>query len=43
MACYHGGMFNFGTPKTIGDWIVHIAGGIVAVFLIWWMLHVYVF
>jgi hypothetical protein len=23
-------MFNFGRPKTLGDWIVHIAGGIVA-------------
>jgi len=35
-------MFNFGKPKTTGDWIVHIAGAIVALFLIWWMLHVYV-
>jgi len=35
-------MFNFGQPKTVGDWIVHIAGAIVALFLIWWMLRVYV-
>ncbi len=24
-ACYHCGMFNFGKPKTAGDWVVHIA------------------
>ncbi len=41
-ACYHSSMFNFGKPKTVGDWIVHIAGAIVAIFLIWWMLRVYV-
>jgi hypothetical protein len=41
-ACYHCRMFNFGKPKTAGDWVVHIAGGIVAIFLIWWMLRMYV-
>jgi hypothetical protein len=41
-ACYHCRMFNFGKPKTAGDWIVHIAGAIVAIFLVWWMLRVYV-
>ena len=41
-SCYHCRMFNFGKPKTAGDWIVHIAGAIVAIFLIWWMLRVYV-
>ncbi len=41
-ACYHCRMFNFGRPKTSGDWIVHIAGAIVAIFLVWWMLRVYV-
>jgi hypothetical protein len=35
-------MFNFGKPKTAGDWIVHIAGAIVALFLVWWMLRLYV-
>jgi len=35
-------MFNFGKPKTIGDWIVHILGGIVALLLVSWMLRVYV-
>jgi hypothetical protein len=40
--CYHRRMFNFGKPKTAGDWIVHIAGAIVAIFLVWWMLRMYV-
>jgi hypothetical protein len=33
---------NLGNPKTGGDWIVHIAGAIVAIFLVWWMLRLYV-
>jgi len=40
--CYHCCMFNFGKPKTAGDWIIHIAGGIVALFLVWWMLRMFV-
>jgi hypothetical protein len=28
--------------KTVGDWIVHVAGAAVALFLVWWMLRVYV-
>jgi hypothetical protein len=40
--CYHSCMFNFGKPKTIGDWIIHIAGAVVALFLVWWMLRMYV-
>lgn len=35
-------MFNFGKPKTAGDWIVHVAGAIVALLLVWWMLRMYV-
>ena len=41
-ACYHHHMFNLGQPKTFGDWIVHIVLGIIAIFLVWWMLRVYV-
>ncbi len=41
-ACYHWCMFNFGKPKTAGDWIIHIVGAIVAIFLVWWMLRLYV-
>jgi hypothetical protein len=42
LGCYHCRMFNFGKPKTAGDWLVHIAGAIVAIFLVWWMLRMYV-
>ena len=41
-ACYDSIVFNFGRPKTAGDWIVHIAGAIIAIFLVWWMLRLYV-
>jgi hypothetical protein len=34
-------MFNFGRPKTAGDWIVHVLGALVALFLIWWLVSVY--
>jgi len=40
--CYDAIVFNFGKPKTAGDWIVHLAGAIVAIFLVWWMLRAYV-
>ncbi|MGC2245337.1 MAG: hypothetical protein WA609_01920 [Terriglobales bacterium] len=40
--CYDATMFNFGKPQTPTDWLVHIAGAIVAIFLVWWMLKVYV-
>jgi hypothetical protein len=32
-------MFNFGKPKTAGDWIVHFIGALIALFLVWWLLH----
>ena len=35
-------MFNFGKPKTAGDWIVHAIGAIIALFLVWWMLRAFV-
>ena len=41
-ACYHCRMFNFGKPKTAGDWIVHVVGAALAIFLVWWMLRLYV-
>ena len=40
--CYHRRMFNFGKPKTAADWLVHVAGAIVALFLVWWLLRLYV-
>jgi hypothetical protein len=35
-------MFNFGKPKTAGQWMAHVVLGIVALFLVWWMLRLYV-
>jgi hypothetical protein len=32
-------MFNFGKPKTAGDWIAHAIAVLIALFLIWWILH----
>ena len=32
-------MFNFGRPRNAADWIVHLVGALIAIFLIWWMLH----
>ena len=37
MLCFR--MFNFGKPRTAGDWIVHILGAFIAMFLIWWLLR----
>jgi hypothetical protein len=35
-------MFNFGRPKTPGQWIGHLFLAVVALFLVWWLLRVYV-
>jgi hypothetical protein len=35
-------MFNFGRPKTAGQWMAHVVLGIVALFLVWWLLRLYV-
>jgi len=35
-------VFNFGNPKTPGQWIGHVLMAIVALFLIWWLLRMYV-
>jgi hypothetical protein len=35
-------MFRFGRPTTPGHWLAHIALAIVALFLVWWLLRVYV-
>lgn len=39
--CYHPPMFNFGRPSTPGQWIAHFLLGIVALFLIYWLIRVY--
>lgn len=35
-------MFHFGKPKTAGEWVVHVVGAIIALFLIWWMFRLYI-
>jgi hypothetical protein len=35
-------MFNFGKPRTAGQWLAHVVLGIVALFLVWWLLRLYV-
>lgn len=39
--CYHRSVFNFGKPKSASDWIAHAILGVVALFLIWWMMHMF--
>jgi hypothetical protein len=34
-------VFNFGRPNSPGQWLAHIMLAIVALFLIWWLLHIY--
>jgi len=40
--CYDCPVFNFGKPKTGGQWMAHVVLGIVALFLVWWLLRLYV-
>jgi hypothetical protein len=40
--CYDCPVFNFGKPKTGGQWMAHVVLAIVALFLVWWMLRLYV-
>jgi hypothetical protein len=35
-------MFRLGRPNTAGQWLSHVLLAIVALFLIWWLLSVYV-
>jgi len=35
-------MFKLGKPETPIQWIGHVVLAIVALFLVWWMLRVYV-
>jgi hypothetical protein len=41
VGCYHCDVFRIGRPGTPGQWIAHLALGIVALFLVWWLLRVY--
>jgi len=35
-------MFRFRGPATLGQWLVRIFGVAVALFLIWWLLHLFI-
>lgn len=35
-------MFNKDEPKTAGQWVSRIVVAMIALFLIWWMLRVFV-
>ena len=35
-------MFRFERPRTPGQWIGHVLAAIVALFLVWWMLRLFV-
>jgi hypothetical protein len=35
-------MFNLGRPQTPAQWIGHFLLGIVALFLAWWMIRVFI-
>jgi hypothetical protein len=39
--CCDSCMFNFGKPKTAGDWLVHLIGALIALFLVWWLIHMF--
>jgi len=40
--CYDCDVFNFGNPKTPGQWIGHIVVAVIGLFLIWWMLRLFI-
>ena len=41
--CYDGPVTNRTEPKTVGQWIRYVIVAVIALFLVWWMLRVYVF
>jgi hypothetical protein len=41
--CYDGPVVNQTEPKTVGQWIRYVIVAVIALFLVWWMLRVYVF
>lgn len=40
--CYHDLVENRTEPKTVGQWIRYVVVAVIALFLVWWMLRVYV-
>jgi len=40
--CYHDLVENRTEPKTVGQWIRYVVVAVIALFLVWWMLRIYV-
>jgi hypothetical protein len=40
--CYDQPVDNRTEPKTVGQWIRYVVVAVIALFLVWWMLRVYV-
>ncbi len=40
--CYDGCVFRFKRPRTAGQWLGHVLAAIVALFLVWWMLRLFI-
>ena len=40
--CYDDLVQNQTEPKTVGQWIRYVVVAVIALFLVWWMLRVYV-
>jgi hypothetical protein len=40
--CYDGRVENRTEPKTAGQWVRYIVVAVIALFLVWWMLRLYV-
>ena len=43
ITCYDDLVENRTEPKTVRQWIRYVAVAVVALFLVWWMLRLYVF
>jgi hypothetical protein len=41
-SCYDSFVENRTEPKTVGQWVRYIVVAIIALFLVWWMLRLYV-
>jgi hypothetical protein len=41
-ACYDSFVENRTEPKTVGQWVRYIVVAVIALFLVWWMLRLYV-
>jgi hypothetical protein len=42
LTCYHDPVENRTEPKTVAQWLRYIFVAVIALFLVWWMLRVYV-